>query len=358
MIRAGRRHLVRTLDDLAKLEGISKGRYLTKKLHKRPGHPLPINGSAGATTKQIYDAEQVEAYRANAPVPPLPDSDQDDDLLDRTEAPTILKRPVSPTSWDSYKRDPLLTSHVQVIGGIEHWPRHIVLAWDAARPGPGSGGGRPPRTGDLIPRELIHPRTAALLDHDPAVTAEAVADELGVHPDTATRALVSARADRVRDLLLADEPDPTPEEISRRLGFPLRTARTALATAQAQQRAAAAAHYVEPVAEALDDAFGVTDFPGILVRPGAVCAAILTLATGAPTGLLVWDERYGWRTATARPSTVRGEATPPTGNRIGYLTHSITPAPDTLISALRDRRTWARRPRTNTAAQSPSHAGN
>ncbi|MFD8386188.1 hypothetical protein ACFV2X_48110 [Streptomyces sp. NPDC059679] len=341
MIRAGRKHLVLSLADLAALEGLSESRFKTKQMHKRPGHPTPIN-AAGATTKQLYDGEQVDDFRAGRDIALLPQDDHDDDLLDRHEAAALVQ--VAVASWDRYKREPWLAERVVVVKGVEHWPRHIILTWAANRPGLGRGG-RPKGTGDLIPREDIQPRTAELLAADPAVTAETVGEALGVHPDTAQRALTAVRAGRVQELL-ADRPELTPEEVTAELGYPLRTARTALALAQANQRAADAAPYLQSMLQALDaSGIAVADVSGVVVRPGAVCSAAVTLSQ-APAPVLVWDERYGWRTAADRPNLSRGEAEPPAGPGIRYLAHGITPDPRDVITALADRRTGTKRPRT------------
>ncbi|MFI8200898.1 hypothetical protein ACIF6K_30995 [Streptomyces sp. NPDC085942] len=49
---------------------------------------------------------------------------EDDDLLDRREAAAVLG--VVPDSWRVYKRAPLLTEHMTLVGGVELWPRGVV----------------------------------------------------------------------------------------------------------------------------------------------------------------------------------------------------------------------------------------
>ncbi|MEW2426313.1 hypothetical protein ACH4C6_35415 [Streptomyces sp. NPDC017943] len=94
MIRAGRRHLVRTLADIAAQQGIAVQTLLNSGLMQAEGFPAPL----GASRTRLYDGEQVDAYLAGRPVPPLPAVDDDDDLLDRQEAPAL--RGVDPQAWD------------------------------------------------------------------------------------------------------------------------------------------------------------------------------------------------------------------------------------------------------------------
>ncbi|MFC9431523.1 DUF6292 family protein [Streptomyces sp. NPDC056987] len=343
MIRAGRQHLVRTLADLARAEGVSLGTYKNKKLHRRPGFPAPISSPSARVL--LWDGEQHDAYLAGKPIPPLPSHDDPDDLLDRSEAPLILRRPVSALSWKEYKRaDPKLSKHVVVCAGVDHHRRKTIIEWDRDRVGEGHGGGRPVGTGDLMPREELKPRTAQLLAADPAITAEQVGESLGVHEDTAQRALMALRTERVATLLTS-RASLTAEEVADTTGYPLRAARRALATAQAQQRAVSAAPYVAGITDALHAA-GLST-PGtaeVTVRPGAVCAALVVVLDEGLDSLL-WDERYGWRTA---PDTrITAEPEPPAGPGIRYLARGVRPEPADVVSALRDRRIGTKRPRTD-----------
>jgi hypothetical protein len=63
MIRAGRRHLVRTLADIAAQQGIAVPTLLSSARLQAPGFPAPL--SAGRT--RLYDGEQVDAYLAGRP---------------------------------------------------------------------------------------------------------------------------------------------------------------------------------------------------------------------------------------------------------------------------------------------------
>ncbi|MFE0107468.1 hypothetical protein [Streptomyces sp. NPDC059009] len=342
MIRAGRVHLVRTLAEVAEAEGVPLGSFKNKRLHKRPAYPKSLT----SVRTPLFDGEQVDAFLNGTPGPSLPAEDRPDDLLDRNEAPALLR--LSPRSWESYRHAPGIAEHVVPVKGIDHWPRQKLLDWNANRPGSGHGGGRPTGTGDLMPREDLAPRIATLLDAEPGITAEQAADELGVHEDTAQRALTALRAQRVRELLDQDAAHNLgAEQVSERLGYPLRAARNAVVTAHAQRRAAAAAPYVESVVDALqEDGIPVLDVPGITVRPGGVAAAGIPLGEGAPAATIVWDERYGWRTDPRQPAPVGRELEAPTGPGIRYLAHGITPAPADVVTAVRDRRTGTKRPRT------------
>ncbi|MEV5904942.1 hypothetical protein [Streptomyces sp. NPDC052127] len=235
MIRAGRR--VYTLGDLAALEGRSLGTYRNRRLHQREGHPAPVSSEGGRVL--LYDVDQVDAWRAGQPVPPLPDADDGADLLDAREAADLAG--VSVKSWETYKAAPVLAADVVLVrgqlaagpaaAGVEHWPRAVVEAWQATRPGRGQGGGRPGGAGDRVPRGQIAPRTAALLAAQPDITAAAVSERLGIHQGTAQRMLAALRAQAVA-ALLEEVPAASADDVAARLGYGIATARGALAAAR------------------------------------------------------------------------------------------------------------------------------
>lgn len=147
MIRAGRHDLVRTLADLAAQQGLGIDWYSRLKPYEAEGFPAPVS-SEGARTK-LYDGEQVDAYLLGRPVPPLPEVEDDEDLLDRRESAAELG--ISPETWKKYKSDPILTAARTEVGGVEHWPRGAVRRYRDSRPGrsaAATAGGRPKRTGD------------------------------------------------------------------------------------------------------------------------------------------------------------------------------------------------------------------
>ncbi|ORT54186.1 DUF6292 family protein [Streptomyces sp. CB03238] len=333
MIRAARKHLVRTLADLAQQQGVQLQTYLNAKRHAAEGFPAPIS-SKGARTK-LYDAEQVDAYLAGAPVPPLPDENDDQDLLDRRECAEVLG--VSPRTWDSYKADEQLTANMVEVGGVEHWPRHVVDQFKASRQGRAATTGRPKRSGDQVPREQLLARTAPLLDEDPAISAAGVVDALGVHRDTAQDALTQLRAGRIADLM-QDDSTLTPEQAATALGYPASQVRRALVLAQAVLRGRRIAPYLADVAEAVHQAGWTTadTVPALQHPTDDLCVATLVLDTPqAPAPALVWDERYGWRTAPSRRHPLgRGAAKPPAGDGVRYLASGTTPDPDTLVAEL------------------------
>lgn len=336
MIRAGRHHLVRTLADLAAQQGLGIDRYSRLKAYEAPGFPAPVS-SQGSRTR-LYDGEQVDAYLLGKPVPPLPDSEDDADLLDRRECAALIG--VAPRSWDVYKSDPALTGARVEVGGVEHWPRGAVRAFQDSRPGreaSATRGGRPPRTGDQVPRDQVSALTAELLDADPAISAATVTEQLGVHRDTAQEALTRLRADRIADRM-TDDPDLTPAQAAAQLGYPAGQVRRATARAETVLRARHVAPYLAGVAAALHRAGWTTtaaapdvQFPG----DDRVVAALVLDGDQAPAPALVWDERYGWRTAASRrhPLT-KGAVLPPEGDGIRYLAGGITPPPSALVAAL------------------------
>ncbi|MCM2424149.1 DUF6292 family protein [Streptomyces sp. RKAG293] len=351
MIRAGRRKYAQTMADLASALGMPLGTFRNKKPHAQEGHPAPI--SSPNSRALLWDAEQTKAFYAGKPIPQLPAEDCDEDLLDRHEAAAELG--VSPASWNKYKHEPKLAEHVVRIPaskageeGTEHWPRHIVRAFKAARPGKGQSptSGRPKGSGDMVPREEILPRIAELLDLDPAVTAAAVVDELKVAMTTAMSGLAQLRGRRIADVLEA-EPQLTAEEAAEQLGYPVVARRRALAVAAAEQRARQVRPYLQRVADALAAA-GAADPMEVEVQqlPGEYLAVAVPLSVGQPAPALVWDERYGWRTATSRRHPLGKESgTPPEGEGIRYLGSGLQPRPDELLDALGDGRKGSKGPK-------------
>ncbi|MFE7141261.1 DUF6292 family protein [Streptomyces sp. NPDC057644] len=337
MIRAGRRHLVRTLADLAAQQGIELQTLQNRAAHKSAGHPAPV--SSPGSRALLFDGEQVDAYLSGRPVPPLrsEDDDQehdDDDLLDRREAAAVLG--VVPDSWHVYKRAPLLTEHMVTVGGVEHWPRGIVHRYRAARPGRTAATGRPTGSGDQVPRDELLPRTAPLLDADPTITATAVVDQLGVSRSTAQGALTRLRADRIADLI-GERPELSPDEAAAALGYPPALARRATARAATVLRARAAAPYLDDVLAAVHRAGWTTQAAPDVQLPGddRVIAALVLDSDRAPVPALVWDERYGWRTAASRRHAITKGAVPPSeGEGVRYLAGGITPPPGEVVAAL------------------------
>ncbi|MFH8439329.1 DUF6292 family protein [Streptomyces sp. NPDC018007] len=339
MIRADRRHLVRTLADLAAQQGVGIDQYTRLKPYTAPGFPAPVS-SQGART-QLYDGAQVDAYLQGKPVPPLPAGEDDTDLLDRRECAELLG--VTPNSWTSYKRDPALQEARVEVGGVEHWPRAAVRHFQATRPGrdaSASRGGRPKRTGDQVPRDQLPALTAELLDADPTISAAAVAGQLGVHRDTAQDALTHQRAERIAHRVEAD-PALTPAQAAAALGYPPAQTRRATARAATLLRAREAAPYLADVAAALHRAHLTTTEAAEAALdvqlPGddRVVAALILDGDQAPVPALVWDERYGWRTATSRRHPItKGAALPSEGGGVRYLAEGITPPPGDVVAAL------------------------
>ncbi|MEU6620824.1 hypothetical protein ABZ926_08555 [Streptomyces litmocidini] len=59
----------------------------------------------------------------------------------------------------------------------------------------------------------------------------------------------------------------------------------------------------------------------------------------------MWDERFGWRTATSRRHPIgKPIDTPPEGEGIRYLDSGLRPEPEELLAALHDARKGTKRP--------------
>ncbi|MBA4863815.1 hypothetical protein H1V43_21085 [Streptomyces sp. PSKA54] len=347
MIRAGRLKYVQTMADLAAQLGMPLGTFRNKKPHTQEGHPAPI--SSPSSRALLWDSEQTKAFHAGKPVPALPEVDDDEDLLDRHAAAAELG--VSPASWNKYKSDPMLTQHVVLVpasdGGNEHWPRRVVREFKASRPGRGAGGGRRPGSGDMIPRDEILPRIAELLDANSAITLTEVADTLGIAKfPTAQAGLAQVRGRRIADLLEA-EPELTPSEAAERLGYPPVTHRGAATIAEAELRTRRARPYLQQAADALAEA-GVAEPVQVEMRQlgDEHLAAAMPLTAGQTSPALVWDERYGWRTATSRRHPIgKNTGTAPEGEGIRYFGSSIRPESAELLDELTDRRKGSKRPK-------------
>ncbi|MFE5483028.1 DUF6292 family protein [Streptomyces sp. NPDC056527] len=346
MIRAGRLKHVQTMADLADILGKKLTTVRNQKPYAAEGHPASI--SSPTSRAQLWDAEQTKAYYAGQPIPELPQTDDDEDLLDRHEAAELLG--IAAVTWNGYKNDPDLVNGVVLVPegpkGTEHWPRRLVLAYKNKRPGRGAGGGRREGSGDMIPRDQILPRIAELLDADPAITVDAVADTLGITKfPTAQSGLATLRGRRIADLVEA-QPDLDPKAAALQLGYPTSTHRGAIAIAQRELHARSAKPYLQQTADFLAAA-GIAQQAQVEMRQpdGEHLAAAVLLAADQPAPALVWDERFGWRTATSRRHPIgKPTETAPEGEGIRYLGSGLRPEPEELLAALRDRRKGTKRP--------------
>ncbi|MBT2369156.1 hypothetical protein J7E88_28530 [Streptomyces sp. ISL-10] len=81
-------------------------------------------------------------------------------------------------------------------------------------------------------------------------------------------------------------------------------------------------------------------------RLGEHLAAAVPLTAGQSSPALVWDERYGWRTATSRRHPIGKETgTAPDGEGIRYLGSGTRPEPDELLEQYADGRKGSKRPK-------------
>ncbi|WP_331727692.1 hypothetical protein [Streptomyces sp. NBC_01176] len=344
MIRAGRRKFAQSSEELAAAMGVTIGTFRNKRPYANEDFP-PLISSEGARVK-LWDSEQTAAHLAGRPVPELPQEDDEQDLLDRNEAAAELG--VSPKTWDDYKTHPQIAPHLTKVRRVEHCPRGIVQAFRTGKEAGADAGpkGRPKGSGDMVPRDEISARVGELLDEDPAVTLATVQERVGLSYAAAARALPRLRGERIADLLQA-EPDLSPEEAAARLGYPTAVQRTALVSAAAELRARRVQPYLQRVADVLVGA-GLADAQDVRVQRldgDVLAAAVLLSGSGSPA--LVWDERYGWRTAVSRRHPIGKETgTPPEGDGIRYHSESQQPEPAELLAALTDGRRGSKHPKT------------
>ncbi|MGW4994927.1 DUF6292 family protein [Streptomyces mirabilis] len=344
MIRAGRRKYAQSSEELAAAMGVTIGTFRNKQPYADEAFPALIS-SEGARVK-LWDSEQTAAHLAGRLVPELPQEDDEQDLLDRNEAGAELG--VSPKTWDAYKTHPQIAPHLTKVKGVEHCPRGIVQAFRVAKDAGADAGpkGRPKGSGDMVPRDEISARVGDLLDEDPAVTLATVQERVGLSYTAAARALPRLRGERIADLLEA-EPDVTLEGAATRLGYPTAVQRTALVSAATELRARQVQPYLQRVADVLVGA-GLADAQDVQVQRldvDVLAAAALLSGSGAPA--LVWDERYGWRTAISRRHPIGKETgTPPEGDGIRYLSENQQPEPAELLAALTDGRRGSNYPKT------------
>lgn len=320
------------------------GTFGNKKPYRAEGFPAPI--SAEGAKVLLWDGEQTDAYLAGETIPALPAAGEDQDLLDRQEAAAALG--VSPQTWDKYKTHPQVAQHAVVVGGVEHWPRIIVESFKAARDAPRTAsGGRPKGSGDMVPRDELPVRIAEMLDADPAVTIEQVTDALDIAYTTAKRNLAQLRGKRIADRLQA-EPDLTPEQAAAALGYAPAVHKAALEIAGVELRARSVQPYLQDVADALAG-LGLAPEQVVEVRRlgEEYLAAAVVLDAGGQVPALVWDERFGWRTAVSRrhPIAKLDARTAPVGDGIRYLGAGRQPEAAELAAGLADRRLGTKHPR-------------
>ncbi|MFB6808895.1 DUF6292 family protein [Streptomyces sp. NPDC056387] len=335
VIRAGRRGRVQSVAGLAQALGVSVGTLRNNRPYAASGFPDPVSSPRAQTL--LWDEEQTAAYFAGEPVPALPAGEDDEDLLDRHEAAHELNVGVS--AWNTYKRDPAVAEHLVVVAGVEHWPRGAVRRFRDSRPGRGvrHGSGRPRGSGDMVPRDQVLLRTQGLLDADPTLTAAAVVEELGVAMTTAMKSLATLRGRRIADLL-EHEPHLDPQLAAERLGYPQIARRRALAAAKVEMRMREVRPYLQAVVDVLaENGFAEAAEVEVVELEGGALAAAVQLAPGrSAVPALVWDERYGWRTATSRRHPIGKDIDArPTGEGVHYLAPGLRPEPARVPGLLR-----------------------
>ncbi|MFF9458646.1 hypothetical protein [Streptomyces flaveolus] len=162
---------------------------------------------------------------------------------------------------------------------------------------------------------------------DPALTAAAVTDHLGVHRNTAQAALTALRAERMA--VLMEQRALTAAQAAAALDYPVSQTRRASVRADAIVRGRQARPYLTAVAQALHArGWSSTDTPPAVQHPDDdQCVATLVLDTpAAPAPALVWSEQHGWRTAPSRRHPLgKGAAWPPPSDGVCHLATGTTP---------------------------------
>lgn len=342
VIRPGRR--VVTQVHLAHRAKKALQTFRNQRLHLVQGHPEPV--SSPALKRALWDDEQTACFWAREPVRGLGAETSDDDLLDRYEAAHLVD--IDPETWRRYQTHsmvdppPPAPEPAPGPGGEEidepHWRRGELTRWLASRAGQGVGGGRP--------TEDVADQAARLVQSDPHITRQEAAAALGLGHETAANALSAARADAVARLW-EQEPQLAAADLVERLGYRLPAAQRAVEVCAARARAAVAEPYITGTVQEWEVAgCGVTRAT-VRVRPGATVAAEVRLERAQPGGArhVVWDERYGWRTAPTGGDLFQPEATPPTGRGVRYLSRTqLAPPAGEVLATLQDARRGTRRP--------------
>ncbi|MFE1521793.1 hypothetical protein ACFW9I_34130 [[Kitasatospora] papulosa] len=146
--------------------------------------------------------------------------------------------------------------------------------------------------------------------------------------------------------MTACAPAASLQQTARELGYPTLVHRAAIAYAVTELRGRTVLPYLQQVADKLVAA-GLASAQDVTVVHVAddVVAAAVVLAPGAPAAALVWDERWGWRTATSRRHPLgRETGTPPEGEGIRYLSGQLQAPATDILEALSDSRHGSRRP--------------
>lgn len=354
VIRAGRAAWVQNSAGLAAAMGLKIGSFRNQRPWEQEGFPAVI--SPAEARAKLWDGEQTAAFLAGRPVPALPDADSDEDLLERTEAADFLK--VSPKTWDAYKKDPRIAPHLMIVAGVEHCPRGVLRAF-RTMPAPAASARpahRPRGSGDMVPRDELPARVAALLDADPGLTIAGVQDVLGIAYVTAARMLTRLRGERIAALLAADA-DLTARQAAQRLGYPTAVHRAAIAYARTEVRARAIRPYLQGVVDVLvaERLAEPQEITTVQVREDVLAAAVV-LSSTAPAAALVWDERWGWRTAASRRHPLgRESGSPPQGEAIRFLSPHQQPTAREILDALFDGRRGSSRPMQRRLEERPNN---
>ncbi|PPK63506.1 hypothetical protein V5P93_000440 [Actinokineospora auranticolor] len=197
MIHAGRTAV--DSDAIAAMHGLSPAAAHKRRPWNDPDHPRPITrGRPVSGRPRLWDEAQARAYANGEPIPALPTRRDDRDLLDRGEAAELAG--VTPDTWSKYQRTartqaredtPLVPPADEIVCGAEHWYRATVKQCkrERAARAKAARGGRPPGSGDRVPRTEIGPAIAELVHAAQAngerVNVAEIARTLGIAYSTA-----------------------------------------------------------------------------------------------------------------------------------------------------------------------------
>lgn len=191
MIRTGR-EVVDTMG-IAALHGLAVQTAARRKPWDQPGHPMPVNKDSARPgrggRKRLWDFVQAAAHASGLAIPPLPEVDSPDDLLDAAEVAAVRGMPVA--TFNGLVKAGKLAEPDAAPCGVPHWRRATAAAM---RRGPGAGVSRSaaqgrPRSEEAAGIEQLLQDALARVprSRDGRVNQAALAREAGVSRLTARR---------------------------------------------------------------------------------------------------------------------------------------------------------------------------
>jgi hypothetical protein len=152
-----------------------------------PEHPATLTGGPPAPGRpQLWDKEQADAYANGEPVPPLPQGEHPDDLLNDDEAAALAG--LTPATWARYRRAGRVPKVDKVVCGADHWRRRTIEKYrdDRAQRANAPRGGRPQGSSEKLSRAELARRIRELIESGETNVA-AIARQTGCAYTTALR---------------------------------------------------------------------------------------------------------------------------------------------------------------------------